>query len=216
MNRNKLIAVLIAIALPVASSLIVHRYSDKAIPMPKRYFYDTVLTKVENGRSTPDTQWHKIRPFKLKNQFGREVSLDEWKDKIIIVDFFFTSCAGPCPMMSRKMRRVQDAVADYPEVRLVSFTVDPARDTPPVIAGYARKFSADPARWFFLTGRMEQIHELSRNVFMLGDVKGDLEHSTRFVLVDRRSRIRGFYQSSESEDMKRLTGDIKLLLKEPV
>jgi protein SCO1/2 len=97
------------------------------------------------------------------------------------------------------------------KIRLVSFTVDPAHDTPPVLADYAKRFGAQPGVWFFLTGPEEALHHLSRDAFMLGDVNGSLEHSTRFVLVDRRSRIRGFYLTSEPDAITRLIADTKSL-----
>lgn len=116
--------------------------------------------------------------------------------------------------MSSRLRQLQRTFAGRRDLKIVSITVDPKRDTPAVLAEYARKFSADPGRWFMLTGTMDQLHDLSRNVFMLGDVTGALDHGTRFVLMDRRSRIRGFYHSADPESIEQLTGDIRLLLKE--
>ena len=88
-------------------------------------------------------------------------------------------------------------------MKLVSFTVDPAARTPPVLAEYAQRFGAKPGIWFFLTGPQDDLHHLSRDVFMLGDVDGSLEHSTRFVLIDRESRIRGYYLTSEPDAITR-------------
>ena len=84
-----------------------------------------------------------------------------------------------------------------PGVKLVSFTVDPKHDTPAVLAAYATRYHAEPGRWFFLTGEQAALETLCRNGFKLGDVDGSLVHSTRFVLVDRHSRVRGFYSTSE-------------------
>jgi len=109
------------------------------------------------------------------------------------------------------MHQVQTALAGIDGVRFVSFTVDPARDTPPVLAEYSRHFLADPNRWFFLTGSTQTLQHLSRDVFMLGDVDGQLEHSTRFVLVDRASRVRGFYLTSDADAIPRLIADARSL-----
>jgi protein SCO1/2 len=133
-----------------------------------------------------------------------------------IADFIYTTCPGPCPRMSSQMHEVQTALLAVDGVpagkfRLVSFTVDPAHDTPPVLADYAKRFGAHPGVWFFLTGPEDALHHLSRDAFMLGDVNGSLEHSTRFVLVDRRSRIRGFYLTSEPDAIARLIADTKSL-----
>jgi protein SCO1/2 len=133
-----------------------------------------------------------------------------------IADFVYTTCPGPCPRMSSQMHEVQTALLGVDGVpaekfRLVSFTVDPAHDTPPVLADYAKRFDAKPGIWFFLTGPEDALHHLSRDAFMLGDVNGSLEHSTRFVLVDRRSRIRGFYLTSDPDAITRLIADTKNL-----
>ena len=110
------------------------------------------------------------------------------------------------------MHQVQTALPE--KVRLVSFTVDPARDTPEVLAAYASHFEAQQGRWFFLTGPQEMLHHLGRDVFMLGNVDGNLEHSTRFVLIDKASRVRGFYLTSEEDAIPRLIADAKDLLGE--
>jgi protein SCO1 len=116
--------------------------------------------------------------------------------------------------MTSQMRKVSQTFADRPDLKFVSITVDPVRDTPTALAAYARQFHADPARWVFLTGAQPELQKLSRNVFMLGDVDGSLEHSTRFVLVDRQGRIRGFYLTSEPGAIDQLNGDIRTLFKE--
>jgi protein SCO1/2 len=92
MKRTTIIALLVVAVLPVISYLLVEDLSKDAVQMPRRYFYDTVVVKKEKGRDVNDTVWHKVRPFKLKNQFGKEVGLDDLNGKIVIADFFFTSC----------------------------------------------------------------------------------------------------------------------------
>jgi len=116
--------------------------------------------------------------------------------------------------MSSQMHQVQSALASDDTVRFVSFTVDPARDTPPVLAAYAQHFEATPGKWFFLTGAIPDLNRMSRGVFMLGNVDGSLEHSTRFALIDRSSRIRGYYQTSDPESIPTLIADARRLLKE--
>ena len=90
MKKTTLLALLMVTLLPIASYLFVSNLSKDAIKMPRRYFYDTVVVKMEKGKKVNDTVWHKVRPFKLKNQFGKEVGLEDWGGKIIIADFFFT------------------------------------------------------------------------------------------------------------------------------
>src|SRR5664280_2202550 len=110
-------------------------------------------------------------------------------------------------MMSSQMRHVQSSTT--PNISLVSFTVDPQRDTPPVLAAYARHFTTDPARWHFLTGESSRLTDLGLNVFKLNSVDGSLTHSTRFVLVDGARRIRGYYL-----DTSELLHDIRQLERE--
>ena len=156
-----------------------------------------------------------VPPFTLTDQTGAAfVSAAALKKKIWVADFVFTNCPGPCPRMSSQMHQVQTALAGEPDLRFVSFTVDPARDTPPVLAAYAQHFEATPGKWFFLTGAAPDLNRMSRGVFMLGDVDGSLEHSTRFALIDRLARIRGYYQSSEADAIPNLIADAKRLLKE--
>lgn len=153
--------------------------------------------------------------FTLTDQTGAQFdSAKALHGQVWIANFIFTNCMGPCPRMSSQMHQVQTALAGTDGVRLVSFTVDPARDTPAVLAAYAQRFQARPGIWFFLTGSRETLHHLSRDVFTLGDVNGNLDHSTRFVLVDRASRVRGFYLSSEDDAIPRVVADAKSLLQE--
>jgi protein SCO1/2 len=134
--------------------------------------------------------------------------------KVWLASFIFTTCNGPCPRMSTEFRKIRQASSDLDDFRLVSFTIDPARDTPEVLAKYAKAFGADPARWTFLTGDVSQLNKLSWDTFHLGKVDASLEHSTRFVLIDRKSRIRGYYDSRDTEGMPGLLSDVKQLLKE--
>ena len=130
MKKTTLLAFLMVTLLPIASYLFVSNLSKDAIKMPRRYFYDTVLVKMDKGKKVNDTVWHKVRPFKLKNQFGKEVGLEDWGGKIIIADFFFTSCPSICPKLTRNMKKLQTAFKKTDSlVRFVSFTVDPTRDT---------------------------------------------------------------------------------------
>ena len=152
-----------------------------------------------------------VPEFTLRDQSNREFRSSERLDgKVWVANFIFTTCAGPCPRMSSQMRELRDSAKDL-DVRLVSFTIDPARDTPPVLASYGTRFGADPDRWYFLTGAQSDLHKLSRHAFMLGDVDGRLEHSTRFVLVDQKSRIRGYYDSSDPDKIAALLKDVRAL-----
>jgi cytochrome oxidase Cu insertion factor (SCO1/SenC/PrrC family) len=154
-----------------------------------------------------------VPDFVLTDQSNRTFESKKRLDgKIWVANFIFTTCSGPCPRMTAQFRKLRDEVSDDPKLRMVSFTIDPARDTPEALATYGRNFGANPDKWFFLTGAQKDLHQLSRHAFMLGDIDGSLEHSSRFVLVDTQSRIRGFYDSSDTEAMQKLTTDLRSLL----
>jgi protein SCO1 len=155
-----------------------------------------------------------VPEFHLTDQSGRQFhSGERLNGNVWVANFIFTTCMGPCPRMTAQMREVRDTAYSAKDVRLVSFTIDPARDTPEVLAAYGKRYGADPERWYFLTGTQAALHNLKRNTFLLGDVDGSLEHSTRFVLIDRHSRIRGFYDSSDPEHMRKLETDLQTLIR---
>lgn len=156
-----------------------------------------------------------VPDFTLTDQTNHAfLSSKALKDRVWIADFIYTNCVGPCPRMSAQMRQVDNALGEDSEVRFVSFTVDPARDTPEVLARYAERYQAETGRWYFLTGSQSDLQHLDRNVFMLGDVNGELQHSTRFVLIDKQSRVRGYYLTSEEDAIPRLIADAKKVSKE--
>jgi protein SCO1/2 len=165
--------------------------------------------------SKPMPIYGKVPDFELTTETGNPFTRKQLDGKIWVADFIYTHCTGPCPLMTSRMRRVQASVQTMPEVRLVSFSVDPEHDTPAVLAAYARQFHAQPDRWFFLTGARRELQLLSRDAFKLSDITPDLTHSTRFVLVDQRSRIRGYYSTSDGSAIPDLIADIRRLAKEP-
>jgi protein SCO1 len=165
-------------------------------------------------QAQPLPVYWQIPPFQLTSQSGQPFDSKSLEGSIWVADFIYTTCPGPCPRMSAQMRGVQTALESMPGVKLVSFTVDPTHDTPAVLAAYATRYRAQPDRWFFLTGDKTALENVCRNGFKLGDVDGSLVHSTRFVLLDRYSRVRGFYSTPEDGALPKLMHDIRLLAKE--
>jgi len=149
-----------------------------------------------------------IPEFSLTAQTGKPFqSSTELKGRVWIANFIFTTCSGPCPRMTSQMSQVQKGLAGLEGVKLVSFTVDPARDTPEALAAYAARFGAQRDRWFFLTGAPETLDHLSRKAFLLGSVDGRLDHSTRFVLVDQQGRVRKYYDTTEAGAVRDAVAD---------
>ncbi len=150
-----------------------------------------------------------IPPFVLTDQNGQPFGTQQLQGKIWIADFVYTTCPGPCPMISSRMSETQKPLRDT-DVKLVSFTVDPETDTPAVLRGYADKLGAQPGRWEFLTGDKATIYHLSRDGFKLAAgsaADGQPVHSTRMILVDRAGKIRGYYDATEADAVTRLLAD---------
>jgi protein SCO1/2 len=149
--------------------------------------------------------------FQLTTQTGDTFDSKKLTGQIWVADFIYTTCPGPCPMMTRQMRQLQDQTAqEMHDVKLVSFTVDPVHDTPPVLAEYAKRYRMDPSRWWFLTGGLPALNDIGMG-FKLNTIDGNLSHSTRFVLIDRHMKIRGYYQTDEDAFLSRLVHDIRQL-----
>jgi len=152
-----------------------------------KYLLIPALFLTACARPKPLPVFGRVPDFELTTQFNTTLHRKDLEGKIWVADFIYTTCTGPCPLMTRKMRQVQSA---DPKILLVSFSVEPEHDTPDVLAAYSR--SAHALRgWFFLTGNRATLQLLSREAFKLADL--GFTHSTRLVLVDDKSRIRGYY-----------------------
>lgn len=151
-----------------------------------------------------------VPEFRLVDQRGSAFhSPERLRGRTWIAAFIFTTCNGPCPRMTAQMRKVQDATRDAGDVVLVSFSIDPKTDTPERLAEYAARFKADPRRWFFLTGEEEAIRTLGVDTFHLADPHEKLAHSSRFALVDRKGRIRGYYDTALAGAIDEIVDDIR-------
>ncbi len=165
------------------------------------------------GSPKPLAVLGEVPPFELTNQQGHQFGRSALDGHVWVADFIFTNCQGPCPRMSSHMRALQNATD--PAVRLISFTVDPDNDTPPVLEAYGKRFGADDARWSFLTGDKNTLNTLDQDAFKLGTIGAGLDHSTRFVLVDKKGRIRGYYGIAEGDPVAKISKDAARLEKEP-
>ncbi|HZR78554.1 MAG TPA: SCO family protein [Chthoniobacterales bacterium] len=159
-----------------------------------------------------------VPEFTLTNQDGKDFGSADLRGRIWIADFVYTTCPGPCPMISNRMSELQEPLKNT-DVHLVSFSVDPEKDTPKVLQGYAEKLGAEQGRWDFLTGPKSTIYNLSRNGFKLAasdgsETQGQPVHSTRMILVDRKGEIRGYYDAVEADAITKLIADTSHLLRE--
>jgi protein SCO1/2 len=213
--------------LPVVSYLIVKTASDDAVVMPKHYFADSIINKVIDGKTVTDTVWHRLNNITLVNQLGDTVSLDDINGAIVIADFFFTRCPSICPALTKQMKYLQDAMKmkdsrrriDSNYVRFISFSVDPDRDTPEVLKRYADKYAVNHDTWWFLTGDRKKIYDYALNELKLGlqdgnGVDSNFIHTSKFVLIDKRRNVRGYYDGLDSTSMSKLAEDLTLLMLE--
>jgi protein SCO1/2 len=154
--------------------------------------------------------------FRLIEASGKLVALGDLRGKVWVASFIFTSCGGSCPIMTHHLATAQSGFPVRDDFKLVSVSVDPERDTPTVLTQYAAKNGADRSRWWFLTGDKTQIRRLSRETFKLPvDEDADtINHSSKFVLVDRSGMIRGYYDGLDVETVKQLVRDAERVLAE--
>jgi protein SCO1/2 len=151
--------------------------------------------------------------FSLLDQDGRTLTNASLMGKAWIADFVFTRCQGPCPIMTRRMAELQPAIhAD--KARLVSFSVDPEHDTPAVLKAYAKANSADEDKWIFATGRMSDIYDIAAGMKIFAkpaEGENPIIHSTKFILVDQKGWIRGYYAATEPREVEQLLRDLASL-----
>ncbi len=161
-----------------------------------------------------------IPEFSLIGTDGNVVTQADLRGSVWIADFIFARCSGPCPTLSARMQSLQAALADLPEVKLVTFTLDPKNDTPAVMADYAKRFHADTKRWWFLTGDDEAtVHNLvekglKQTVIPAKDDQ-PIIHSVYIVVVDKAGRIRSAHDGLEATSKRLILRDVKTLLAEP-
>ena len=160
-------------------------------------------------------KYHKISDFKLTNQNGKEITQANYKDKIYVADFFFTTCQDICPVMTKNMYQLQEELKNDNQILLLSHTVIPEVDTVEQLKEYAIENNVDDSKWNLVTGDKKQIYELARKSYLAVEDSNfneyDMIHTENFMLIDKEKQIRGFYDGTNSEDINRLLKDIEIL-----
>jgi protein SCO1 len=228
MKKKSILGLLVAVVIPIACYLMLKFASENAVEMPRRYLLDTVVSRVEKGKEITDTIWHKTKNITLQNQLGDTVSLYDKQGKIIIMDFFFTSCGGICPRLTDNMVKLQKSFKkggnirnriDTSIVQFISFTVDPETDSVPVLKKYADRFGVNHDNWWMLTGNKKLIYdfafeELKVDRFSEEPISPDFVHTNKLVLLDKDYVVRGYYNGLDSLSMKKLARDVGIVLLE--
>lgn len=164
-------------------------------------------------------KYHKIADFSLTNQNGKTITQNDYKDKIYVADFFFTTCQTICPIMTDHMREIQKEIIADNDVMLLSHSVTPVIDSVAQLKKYALRKGVNDAKWNLVTGDKKQIYELARKSYLAvksdgnGD-KYDMIHTENFMLIDKKRQIRGFYDGTDPEAISELINDIETLKKE--
>jgi protein SCO1/2 len=189
-------------------------------PLP---IYQPAMVSAELVDSTIQYQkkYHKIANFSLTNQNGKTITQDDYKDKIYVADFFFTTCQTICPIMTSNMVDIQKEILNDAEVMLLSHSVTPEIDTAAQLKRYAIEKGVVDSKWNLVTGDKKQIYKLARKSYLAVKDNGDggpfdMVHTENFMLIDKKRQIRGFYDGTNPDDINRLLDDIKILKKEPV
>ncbi|MFS4455106.1 SCO family protein [Maribacter sp. 2304DJ31-5] len=161
-------------------------------------------------------KYHTIADFSLTNQNGKTITQADYKDKIYIADFFFTTCPSICPVMTKNMAEIQEKIKNDDEVMLLSHSVTPIIDSVAQLKKYALEKGVLDEKWNLVTGDKKDIYELARKSYLAVKTDGDggpfdMIHTENFILVDKERRIRGFYDGTKTEDMENLMVDLKIL-----
>ena len=209
MKNNLTIKFFIAavFVLPVSVYVFVNWYQNKFQQLP-------VLgkTKAVNGKKTD----HTIADFTFTDQDGKAISEMNWRGKIVVANFFFTHCPSICPKMTKNLVRVQETLKNDASIIINSFTVDPEHDDAAALKNYAETFGINEPSWKLLTGDKKELYKLARNSFLITASEGDggpldFIHSDKLVLVDKKRRIRGYYDGTSADEVSQLIHDIKKL-----
>jgi protein SCO1/2 len=206
------------LVLLLISGVIVYLFYNALVPKKLLPVYSPAMV---NSELVPEEiqhirKYHTIADFSLTNQNGDIITQEDYKDKIYIADFFFTTCPTICPIMTKNMADIQQEIITDDDVLLLSHSVTPEIDSVAQLKKYAIEKGVDDTKWNLLTGDKKQIYDLARKSYLAVKTDGDggpfdMIHTENFILVDKQKRIRGFYDGTNKEDMEQLLTDLKIL-----
>ncbi len=212
--NKRIIIVLMAITVFIVLAIIFYPSEKLPIINPEDLSEDLLGMEVAQNREE-----HRIGNFKLINQNGDTITNKDYHNKIFVANFIFTRCLSICPIMTTNMAVLQEEFSKHKDVQLLSISVTPVIDSVPVLKEYALKNNVNSEKWNITTGNKKEIYDLARNQFYAVLDKGDgglqdFIHTSHFILVDKKSRIRGIYDGTDLQEVNRLIEDIKILRRE--
>lgn len=212
------------IAIVVTYFVAFNDFEKETLPIlsPRDINPELVDSSLHNRGIGTEGIYHQISPFNLVDQHGLEVSENDIENKVIVVDFFFVSCGSICPIMTKNLKRVHDFYKKNHNVLILSHTVWPEMDSVSVLNNYANEHDANYETWRFLTGDKKELYRLARKDYMVVPAindpnyqhgsEADFIHTENVVLIDKKKRIRGYYDGTDENEMKKLVSDIGKLL----
>lgn len=212
---------LFAIVLSILSVIIISIFYS--ILKPKRslpiYQPSQVNFELVDSSIQYKSKYHKIADFSLTNQNGKTITQYDYEDKIYVADFFFTTCQTICPIMTDHMYHIQKELKNDQDIMLLSHSVTPEIDSVAQLKRYAKQKGVDDTKWNLVTGDKKQIYNLARQSYMAVKTAGngdqyDMIHTENFMLIDKKRQIRGYYDGTDPEEIKRLLDDISVLKQE--
>lgn len=209
---------LFAIVFICLAAVIMYLFYEALQPQKMLAIYQPSMVNPELVDSTLQfkRKYHTIAGFSLTNQNGETITQQDYEDKIYIADFFFTTCPTICPIMTKNMADIQERIKNDDEVMLLSHSVTPQIDSVAQLKKYALEKGVDDRKWNLVTGDKKQIYELARKSYLAVKEDGDggpydMIHTENFILVDKKQRIRGFYDGTKKEDVDKLMKDLEIL-----
>jgi len=170
-----------------------------------------------HGKVIPDTVYHQIADFNLTDQDGKKVSLKSFAGQILVVNFFFTNCPTVCKQMNDNMDILAESYIRNKMLHFISITVDPDKDSAPILKTYANQFKINANKWSFLTGDTATVYNLARQSFLVNALKvgkDDFIYSDKLILIDPVGCIRGYYEGTDSKDVTKMNDEIKVQIAE--
>ncbi|WP_298484986.1 SCO family protein [uncultured Maribacter sp.] len=211
---------LFGLVMLVLSGIIIYLFYTALTPKKTLPIYQPAMVNAELVDSTLQyvKKYHSIANFSLTNQNGETITQENYKNKIYIADFFFTTCPTICPIMTKNMGEIQSKIVKDTNVLLLSHSVTPDIDSVAQLKKYALEKGVIDTKWNLVTGSKKEIYELARKSYLAVKTDGDggpydMIHTENFILVDKEKRIRGFYDGTKTEDIEKLLSDLEILKK---
>ncbi|MDC3341340.1 SCO family protein [Flavobacteriaceae bacterium] len=210
----------LALVMAVLSVMIISAIYFALAPEPKLRIYqpNDVAAELVDTTLQHVKKYHQIADFSLVNQLGDTITHKTFEGRIYVADFFFTTCATICPIMTEHMGQIQRKIKNDPDILLLSHTVTPEIDTVAQLKRYADKKGVIAGKWHLVTGDKKEIYDLARKSYLVAKDQPyspyDLVHTENFVLIDPQRRIRGFYDGTDPAAIESLLEDIAILKKE--